>query len=391
MKLRLLTVCVVLLIAACNSSGNKIAIEKNDEIQINIPDNIDNSLLLHDDLFRVSNVVLVKPDSTHSESLISDIASVKKILQIDSIYVILDIKFRVVNAYNLKGQYLFTFNKLGVNKGGSSFPLDIVYDPQKRHIFIVSNTPNKLMEYSIEGHLIKEYPFPFFPSSMEIKSPNEYIFDVNFNFNSVSKTNNIIATDSTLEVQERFLTYADVGEVPSPLDQGGMFKPTDSSLYFIPAYSNSILVYKNQGFSSAFNIHFSTSPENELKEITQKNVNEMTHILLGHFFKNDSYIGINYVDKEKKDIYTTLYNYRNGKIYRSSFFNSNDVNNFWGYLFQSENKILLLVNVNEFYKRIRKKSSASSTESNAYSKIALELSSMQVDKNSAAIITLEII
>lgn len=381
----------ILLITSCSSKENKIEVKKNEEIYVNIPEEIDKSLLLSDDIFRISDMVLIKPDSAHSESLISDIASVKKILQIDSIYVLLDVKFRVVNAYNLKGEYLFTFNKLGVNKGGSSFPLDVVYDSQKRHIFIVSNTPSKLMEFSPTGLLIAEYPLEFYPSSMEVKSVNEYIFDVNFNFNSVSRTNNIIITDSTLEIRDRFLTYDSVIEsTASPLDMGGLFKPNDSSLYFMPAYSNLILAYRDKGFSSTFNIHFSTQSENDPQAVIRENVNEMNYEICGYFFKNDSYIGINYSDKKNKDIYATFYNYHNGKIYRSAFFNPNDINSFAGYIFQSGNKIFLLVNVDRFYKRIEKHNE--SKRSNVlYNKIISEFNDKEFDKNSVAIITLEII
>ena len=192
---------VVFVFASCNQiEVSEVALHDKDFVTIPVPEKPLHSV---NNILEITDVAVIKPDPKISESFVSDLFSVKKILFIDSLYVLLDTKFSIANAYGKNGDYRYSFNKLGVGRGESSLLLDAVLAADQKQIFLVSNKPTKLMKFNQTGELLNETSLTFFPSSMVIPSADTYIYDVNYNYNKISKKNNLLFTDSLSQVKSR--------------------------------------------------------------------------------------------------------------------------------------------------------------------------------------------
>ena len=97
----------IIYIAGCRNLGsNKIPISEDDIISIKVP-SIKKEYSLIDTAADILDMTILQPDPSISESLLSDLFSIKKILYLNNTFFLLDTKFMTVNAFDKEGKYLY--------------------------------------------------------------------------------------------------------------------------------------------------------------------------------------------------------------------------------------------------------------------------------------------
>lgn len=367
------------LFAGCSSPAMETVAVAGDRYEtIQVPDT-DSSYSNLDSVLNFSDLIILKPDPQINVSSLSDVYSLKRIVLLDNTFFILDIKYMTATAYDMTGKYLFTFNKIGKSRGSSSFLLDLFIDHKEKAAYLVSNNPSKLMKYKLDGTLVQEYVPPFYPSSMS-KVGDKYYFDLNFNFTKLTGQNNFLTTDTSFTILGKSFPYELGKDQSSYLYYGGIFTVNDSLVYYSPGKSNTVYNVEDGMISASYVFRFShdtTAINTESPQLRSQN----EHQLINRLFRYGNLIGFNYDDDKTHNIRLCLYNLSDKR-----FFKSKPVDLFGNaLLYQSENKILISVNVKDFYDKLKAKMNAQKTYPAWYEKVLQKISQNKIDNSTIGI------
>lgn len=161
----------VLILNSCSNNNPSEIVDENKIIKIKVQGNIDNSLQI-DSIF--SNITAI-PLETNDACLITDIS--KTIFYKDRIYIQSE-RSRLF-VFDTLGNYLFTIGRKGRGPGEYNVLRDFDIDKYGR-IFILDFL--KILEYSADGSLIKNYPFHFTPKDKLIINPIQFSISNDDNF-----------------------------------------------------------------------------------------------------------------------------------------------------------------------------------------------------------------
>jgi DNA-binding ferritin-like protein (Dps family) len=367
-------------VAACkNPAMETVAVAGDHYETIQVPET-DSSYANLDSALNFSDFIVLKPDPQINVSSLSDVYSLKRIMLVDTTFFILDIKYMTATAYDLMGKYLFTFNTIGKGPGGSNFLLDLFINPKEKAAYLVSNNPSKLMKYTLDGTLVREYLPPFYPSSMS-KVGDKYYFDLNFNFTELTGQNNFLTTDTSFKLLGKFFPYELEKDKSSYLYYGGLFTVNDSQVYYSPGKSNAIYQVEDGTIAASYIIRFphdTTAIDIESPQLRAQN----EHQLINRLFRHGNFIGFNYDDDKTHNIRLSLYNFSN-----KQFFKSKTIDLFGNALiYQSENKIIIGVNVKDFYDKLKAKMNVPGTYPAWYEKVLQKMNNEKIDNSSIGII-----
>lgn len=365
--------------AGCSSPAmENMAIAGDRYETIQVPDT-DSSYSNLDSAINFLDLIILKPDPAINVSSLSDVYSLKRIVLFDSTFFILDIKYMTATAYDMTGKYLFTFNKIGKGRGGSNFLLDLFVDHKEKAAYLVSNNPNKLMKYTLDGTLLQEYVPPFYPSSMS-KTGEKYYFDLNFNFTNLTGQNNFLTTDTSFTILGKFFPYELQKDRSSYLYYGGIFPVNESKIYYSPGKSNAIYQVEDGKIDASYFVSFAhDSVSVDLKSPQLRAQNE--HQLINRLFRSGNFIGLNYDDDETHNIRLCLYDLSN-----KHFFKSKPIDLFGNaLLYQSENKLMIGVNIKAFYDKLKAKMDAQKTYPAWYEKVLQQISENKIDNSTIGI------
>ena len=301
---RLLLLC---LIYSC-SNMDKGRVEKGHPSVINLSDNPDSSTY-----FSVADNIQsldVMNLETSEKSIISEAWGIERILKINSRFFILDAKYMSVKVFDTSGKFLFNIGKLGKGKGAFVRIEDMQYYFSHNSLLVLCNSPAKLMEFTLDGQLIKETPIQFYATSFAFQSFNSFIFYVNQNKSKESGNKNILITDSCFSIKERML------DMPSTLStsvkfSGGIFS-VNGDVYFNPAFSNIYYLSKKDTLLPTFQVDYGSrkipaeTPEGYLMD-NLKNYG----FQYNSFIKTKDFVG---------------FNYHSSNIVSSAFYNINSRN-----------------------------------------------------------------
>lgn len=366
--------------AGCSSPAMETLAVAGDRYEtIQVPD-ADSSYANLDSALNVSDLIILKPDPQINVSSLSDVYSLKRIVLLDSTFFILDIKYMTATAYDLTGKYLFTFNKIGKGRGGSNFLLDLFIDHNEKAAYLVSNNPSKVMKYKLDGTLVQEYVPPFYPSSMS-KVEDKYYFDLNFNFTNLTGQNNFLTTDTSFNVIGKSFPYQLGKDRSSYLYYGGLFTVDDSLVYYSPGKSNAIYRVDDGTIAASYIVRFSNdSASIDIESPQLRTQNE--HQLINRLFRYGNFIGFNYDDDKTHNIRLCLYNLRD-----KHFLKSKPIDLFGNALiYQFENKLMIGVNVKDFYDKLKAKMTAQGTYPAWYEKVLQKISQQKIDNSTIGII-----
>jgi len=305
-----------------------------------------------DSLIEITNIVPLETVDSIPETIISSPFWVKKIISLDTLILVFDQNFRNVSAYSHSGKYLRSIGSLGSGPGKSTFILDVVYNYLKNAIFIISNSPGKIMEFDLEGKLIREHKIDFYPSSMAFLQSGEYIFDINYNYNDVSGNNNVIVTDSLFNVISRCLPIIERKTktlLPSNLMNGGIFGNKFSGTIYNPSYTTAIYEIKKNGLMPLYYVKFPGATDLKLGIPKLKHPEDsLNYELSGTIIKNERFVGANFSETNLQKFGRLFFDMENQKLFVSTNSAFSTTKGIPWPIFQSEQKLMMLVNLSEF-------------------------------------------
>ncbi|WP_315823541.1 6-bladed beta-propeller [Paraflavitalea speifideaquila] len=209
---------VVLVLMSCNQA-RKGYIGADIPVVINLSTEIK-----HASLATYIDSVRLVPLEVNDNAIISSPSGIHKILYKENKYFLLDDKYMAIKVFDSTGKYLYNMGSLGVGKGQFSRVEDMEYNPVHHSILVLCNNPCKMIEFSLNGVLLREVRLEFWATSFAIASSNAWIFYVNQNNSKVSEDKNMILSDSNGIVQDLLFDLPPISAVPSNSVAGSLLR-----------------------------------------------------------------------------------------------------------------------------------------------------------------------
>lgn len=251
---------IAVLISGCGETPHHDdqAVSPNDKAayQVNIHP-ADSTMDLCDAIDDMAILSLQQPDSDR-------ISGVAKVLAAHDKYYVLDRKFATIHIYNHEGKLLNKMGKLGANKDAGEFfeVQDMIYRPQNNSIWVYTNGYSSILEFGTDGSFIRRIQTDLFASSFAANDSLLYFY-VNNNISPLSKQFNLIITDTTKRIKQRFFPMPKL-IAESLAFAGGIF-PNSGQLLLNPPLSNTIYSISGLEIKPAF--HFDFGEKNLPEEI----------------------------------------------------------------------------------------------------------------------------
>lgn len=188
---------------------------------------------------------------------ISNSNYIKKIIQIKDKNYIFDSKFMTINVFDTIGNYIGQVGSLGKGYGQFSNVQDIMYGNATNRLIVLCNSPNKIIEFSPDGEVLKETPLSFFASNFTNDDSDSYYFFRNQNFEEDGDRTNLVRTDNKYRIKSDFFQSKD-GLETSVSFTGAVFG-NETEILYNPPFENTIYkIIKDQGIEK-FKVDFGSS------------------------------------------------------------------------------------------------------------------------------------
>jgi len=298
---KLLTIACIFLLYSCNLLPDPDSLKVSDStgVVINLNDHQhENSI---DTIVADAKCTLL--DGSEKAKL-SGVQGIEKVVFENNTIYILDKQFASIKAYSESGNYLFDVGGTGLTSDKYLRIEDMVYNPARNTLWVLCNTPKKIIEYSLDGQFLRKINIKFFASALGFVNDNMRYYYVNQNKSSQSKNKNLLITDSNNSVLGRQFDFPK--DLNSMIDYTGGIYKTNGKLFFNPAYSNIYyLLGQNKiekGYVVELGENSSSGPGAEVRPCLGKS-----------FVETDEYVILTY---QKEGISRTgIYNIKNGKTY----------------------------------------------------------------------------
>jgi len=287
---------------------------------------------------------------TNDSSLISASTAIGKIIIKEGKIYILDNKFMAVKVFDSVGHYLFSLGKSGLAKGEFLNVQDMTYERSHNSILVLCNRPNKISEFSLDGVLLHETPLQFFASSIAIQPDGSRIFYVNQNESELSEKKNILITDGNNDLKSRMFDFPK--KITSSIKFTGGVYTTAGERYFNPPFSSTYYSMSGDTATPVYEVSYGkkTIPKDVSEGWMMKNLKNYGY-QVGTFFKNDNYVGFNYVDRA---LHVAFYNTRSGNLIKNDVKKDSLNAMFYNFVYECDGKLVMVLDVNGmsgFWKR----------------------------------------
>lgn len=279
---------------------------------------------------------------TVDQSIISQGWSIQRILSVDSNIILLDNKYMSIKVFSSSGRFLYNIGSLGNGRGQFVKIDDIFYSPRDKALFVLCNSPCKMIEFTLYGKVIKETSLTFFASSFAKQSPNSFIFYVNQNKSPVSGSNNVLLTDSLFHVITKM--YPMPHNIKETIKFSGGIYRINESIYFNPALRNIYYMVKADTLMPKFKLEFGNRKiPNEIPEDKLLSNLKNYGFQYNSFVKTKNFIGFNF---HGNGVMSAFYNMKNGTVLTSDL-NKDSLNIlFSNLLFQDGNTMISVLDLN---------------------------------------------
>ncbi|MBS1659634.1 MAG: 6-bladed beta-propeller [Bacteroidetes bacterium] len=331
-------VATITLTISCSSSGIKEGyIEKGKPILINL-----DSGAKHYSLASLIDSLKIVDLETTDNSIISDPAFVKRVIYKDDKFFVFDQRYFSIKVFNSQGKYLYDIGKLGVDRGQSLHMEDIELDFHHNLLMVLSNRPTKILQFTLDGHLVKEDKLDFFASSFAFPSDNSRVFYVNQNKTELSGKKNILLTDSNDVIKCKMFDFPK--NIFSVSNASGGLYSTGQGIYFNPIFSDTFYRIVEDTAKAVFKIDYGSrnipagKPEMEIyRNLRSYSCQAST------FATGKEYIGFNYLSGNE---YAAFLNTHSGNIATSDL-RSDSLNIlFSNSMFENDGRVMMILDMN---------------------------------------------
>lgn len=199
----------------------------------------------------IDTIIIYQLDQIDSNQLI--FIQFDKIIQIDSVFLVLDGKTSTVGLYNLNGSFISKVGNRGTAPGEYQEARDIVFDRKSNLISILSTSNYTIYRYDLNGKFVDNQKFDFPLYSFAMTEDGNYCF---FNGYSAKDNYDVYLTDFRGKVKDKYFEYPE-GNYPSLFDYMGIIKNSGFDVYYLPILSNIIYKYSKltkNGFVAQYKI-----------------------------------------------------------------------------------------------------------------------------------------
>lgn len=293
---------------------------------------------------------IVKLETKEKSTLSKDYAIKRILTEGDKIY-ILDSKFMSIKVFNSQGKYLFELGSLGNRKAEFTNVQDIAINPENKNLWILCNTPKKIIEFSPDGNFIKEIDMSFFASALGFGEYNEIYFFNNQNPNDVSMNKNLIITDQKVAIVNGLFDLPK--KLTSAFSFAGNIYQCGKEVFYNPPFDNTIYKLKDGDAQAAYSISFgklSTPKDFALDSMNYYMLNKAS--LSMFFVKNDNFIGVKYFNRGLPA--NLFYNIKSKSVLQTDTSMNNLNFLFTNSIFQNDKDFIMLINydiIGEFVKK----------------------------------------
>lgn len=278
-------------LSACNwIKPQKKLVASTIEIRL---DSAQNHLSLINFIDSLQVVVL----ESNNLSTLSGPSSIDKIIFQGGNFFLLDNTYAAIKVFDASGKYLYDIGKVGVKDGEFVRLDDMIYSTYKNSLLVLSNRPNKVTEFALDGKVLKTQRLRFFAHSMALLSSDARLFYANQNKSKLAEKMNLLFTDANNEIQERMFPMP--GNFKSVIKfTGGIFS-TNSGIYFTPALSSKYYLVSGTDTGMAIQVKYD-APQDYSRIEPQSLFNNlaMYKFQYSRFVRTSRYIGFNYMNKE---------------------------------------------------------------------------------------------
>lgn len=255
---------------------NKIKIVNGEVLTINL-DNNKNSNSLDSIVTDLQCIKLETPKNVRLSELTKVIAYDNKLYAFDK-------KFSAIEVYNSEGKHLFQLGGLGLQDDKFLRVEDVTFNEAHKTLWVLCNNPRKIIEFSLEGKFIKKIDLNFFASNVGFISPNLACFHVNQNGMSVSEGKNLLITDTSNNVIQRFFDWPK--GVSSMIEFTGGIIQTNNKVFYNPPFEPVYYQITDSTLTERYKFNFG-------KEKVSKSIFDRSRLGTS-LVETADYIGFNY-------------------------------------------------------------------------------------------------
>ncbi|MDF2191994.1 6-bladed beta-propeller [Paraflavitalea sp. CAU 1676] len=247
----------------------------------------------------------------------SIVAEAASIFVADHKYYVWDKKFSGLKVFDENGNYLFQVGKVGKGPGEYIKIFDVKFVDSSR-IILLCDAVN-LLYFDLAGNYLKTTSLGMFAYTFSITPTGDFLFYINNNFSEKSKQFNVVLTDSTIKVLDRFFE-SEMKDDPASFDYTGFLNnDIGNSLYAIP-FDDKVFAFNGGAFRVQYKFNLGA---NKLAEsIINNNVRSRAaerrkaDYIGSEFFEGQHYLFFSYkeddrilygiLDKQKNTLNTAL-------------------------------------------------------------------------------------
>ena len=159
----------------------------------------------------------------------SIIAEAGRVFFLNSRYYIWDQKFSGVKVFDAEGHFLFPIGKVGKGPGEYVKIYDMQLLDSSRLVLLCDAV--KLEFYDLSGNHLKTTQLGMFARSFNIINSNRLLFYIANNFTDKSKNFNLLLTDSSIGIIERYFESKAKSDIGAPRFTGFLSNGVEKPLY----------------------------------------------------------------------------------------------------------------------------------------------------------------
>lgn len=261
----------------------------------------------------VDIVKLVNLETTDSSVL----SIIRKVLYINDKFYVLDTKYAAVKAFDNEGKYLYDLGGLGIDTGNYLKITDINYYRPRNTLWVICNSPRKIVEYSMDGKFVREIEMKIYAGNIAIEGPNTRYYYLNQNPTYASGRKNLLVADSLNTINKRVFDFP--ANIDDGLDFTGGLYNSDQQIFFNPPLSNTYYKLKNGEPTGAYKVDFGSHnlpPAFASVSSMSEQINDYSYLGTS-FAKIGDALGFTFVDQRMLQL--AFFNTRTRHIARNDF------------------------------------------------------------------------
>lgn len=199
----------------------------------------------------------IKYMSLDREEVVGEIS--KLIITSNNIFVLDREIEQKVYCYDREGKLIMSIDEQGRGPGEYTEAEDLAIDSVNQEIIILSTGMKKCLVYDFEGKHLRDIPFNYWATRVEIIAPGQYLLYSGNIYNPEISNHNLSVVNRSGEILKSFLPITK-GEEKIAHEYPVHFIPYGQGFLFFPSFLNKVYFVSSEGISLWMEIGFKSNP-----------------------------------------------------------------------------------------------------------------------------------